>query len=43
MRITIDTIAHSAFKRDDSAIRRVRCADQRPRGWHGGRDYDQGQ
>ena len=25
-----------------SAIRRVRCADQRPRGWHGGRDYDQG-
>ena len=25
-----------------AAICRVRCADQRPRGWRGGRDYDQG-
>ena len=27
---------------DQAAICRVRCADQRPRGWRGGRDYDKG-
>ena len=38
----IITSASGAWSYDKAAICRVRCADQQPRGWRGGRDYDQG-